>query len=86
MPLDTPRAPLGTRVRGMSAKSRIAWHLRCLADRIDPSTGPRAFGGYWNHTPHGLVVTLTDGIQTKVPGCRLWYMAEDYRHAWKGMP
>ena len=70
----------------MSATSTIARHLRRLADRIDAGTGPRAFGGYWNHTPQGVVVTLTDGIHVKVPGCRLWYMAEDYERAWEGMP
>ncbi len=68
-------------------RSRIARKLRDLADRVDPSTGPRAFGGYWNHTRTGTVVTLTDGIQIlpKVPGCPLWYMAEDYDRSWEGM-
>lgn len=70
----------------MSMRSRAAWRLRCLADRIDPTTGPRAFGGYWNHTPDGTKVILTYGIQIrpKVPGCPLWYMAEDYDRAWEG--
>lgn len=72
----------------MSMKSKIAWNLRCLADRIDPGTAPRAFSGYWNHTPNGPKVTLTDGIRIspKVPGCPLWYMTEDYDRSWEGMP
>lgn len=69
-------------------KSWIAWRLRYLADRIDPSTGPRAFSGYWNHTPDGIQVTVTDGIQVhpKVPGCPLWYMAEDHDRSWEAQP
>ena len=69
-------------------KSRIAKKLRDFADRVDPDTGPRAFGAYWNHTPDGIAFTKTDGIQIHppVPGCPLWYMAEDYERAWEGMP
>lgn len=68
-------------------KSWIAKHLRLLADRIDPSTGPRAFPGYWNHAPGSIKVTVTEGIQAhpEVPGCPLWYMAEDYRRSWQGL-
>lgn len=68
-------------------RRKLAWKLRNLADRIDPTSGPRAFSGYWNFGApgEGLVVTVTDGIQIrpKVPGCPLWYMAEDYDRAWK---
>ncbi|MFD4439012.1 hypothetical protein ACFWPK_04445 [Nocardia sp. NPDC058519] len=68
-------------------KSKIARKLRDLADRIDPSTGPRALGAYWNHSRNGFVFTMTDGIRVHppVPGCPLWYMAEDYDRSFEGM-
>jgi hypothetical protein len=68
-------------------RSKIAERLRFLADRIDPSTGPRAFPGYWNHAPGGIQVTVTDGVQIypPVPGCPLWYMAEDCDRSWEGL-
>lgn len=68
-------------------KSKIAKKLRHLADRLDPDTGPVAFGGYWNHTRDGRKVTVTEGIQVDppVPGCPLWFMAEDYDRAWEGL-
>lgn len=67
-------------------KRWAATYLRDLADRIDSSSGPRAFGGYWNFTRNGIVMTRTDGIviQPPEPGCPLWYMAEDYDRAWIG--
>ncbi|WP_280381037.1 hypothetical protein [Nocardia wallacei] len=66
----------------------IAKALRNLADNVDRSTGPRAFPGYWNHTAGGAKVTMTDAIQVhpEVPGCPLWYMAEDYERSWQGTP
>lgn len=65
-------------------KTWIAKRLRLLAERIDHETGPVAFAGYWNATLDGPKVTLTEGIQIhpKVPGCPLWFMAEDYDRAW----
>lgn len=72
----------------LELRTAIATRLRNTADRIDRSTGPRAFGGYWNHTPDGIKVTVTEGIQVHpaVPGCPLWFMAEDYDRSWEGMP
>lgn len=70
-----------------TVRARLAWKLRCLADRVDPHSGPRALGAYWNHSRAGMVFTKTDGIQVypPVPGCPLWYMAEDYERAWEGV-
>ncbi|WP_328439152.1 hypothetical protein [Nocardia puris] len=69
-------------------RARIARHLRDFADEIHRDTAPLAFGGYWNHTPDGIRVVVTEGIQVgpRVPGCPLWYMADDYDRAWEGMP
>lgn len=68
-------------------RTKIAKRLRNLADRIDPTTGPRAFSGYWNHTRDGIKATVTEGImiRPKAPGCPLWYMAEDYDRSWQGL-
>lgn len=68
-------------------KTTIARKLRDFADRLDPSTGPRAFPGHWNHTKDGIKVTVTDGIRIRPQpaGCQLWYMAEDYDRSWEGM-
>lgn len=69
----------------MTVRRKIARWMRNKADRIDPTSGPRAFTGYFTFVKgQGMVVTKTDGIMInpKEPGCPLWYMAEDYDRAW----
>ena len=68
----------------MSARTWIARRLRYVADRIDPSTGPRAIGAHFNIVEGvGLVITQTFGIPVnpRALGCPLWFMQEDYDRA-----
>lgn len=67
-----------------TVRRRIAEWMRNNADRVDPTSGPRAIGAHFNFVEgKGLVLTKTDGIpiHPPAPGCPLWYMAEDYDRA-----
>jgi Holliday junction resolvasome RuvABC endonuclease subunit len=63
-------------MRRDTARSRFAWWLRMLGDRIDPSTGPRGIGWSFTHEP-GRGIVFREGNQ----GCPLWAMKEDYDRA-----
>lgn len=58
-------------------KRRLAWWLRNLGDRIDPTSGPRAIGrSFTIESGRGFMLHHDGRI-----GCQLWYMAEDYDQA-----
>lgn len=58
-------------------RHRLARQMRFLADRIDPTRGPRGLGWSFTIEPgRGMVFHRNDRV-----GCRLWYMAEDYDRA-----
>lgn len=56
--------------------TKIAWWLRCLADRIDPKHAPRAMGWSFTFTYDGVKFHRDNR------GCPLWYLGwEDYDRA-----
>jgi len=62
---------------GRKPLQRLAWRLRCIADRIDPLYAPRSMS---------YTFTFEDGegirFRDDQRGCRLWYLGEpDYVHA-----
>lgn len=58
-------------LRGTTPLARVAWWLRCLADRIDPAHAPRGLGRWFTfERGRGLVVNEEER------GCRLWYMGD----------
>ncbi len=60
-----------------TARQRLAWRLRMLADRISPDTGPRAMSYSFTFEP-GRGIVFREGERQ---GCPLWLMAEDYDRA-----
>lgn len=68
-------------------RSWIGSRLRRVADRVDYEHAVVCFGGYWNLTPDGIKVTVTDGVQAipEVPGIPLFYLNGDYDRAFIGL-
>lgn len=62
-------------MRRDTARRRLAWRLRMVADRISPDTGPRHIG--WSYTHERGEVWFNQ----KGRGTPLWAMAEDYDRA-----
>lgn len=58
-------------LRSRGLRGRIGWHLRVLADRLDPMMAPR--GMHWSFTfePGEGIRFRDDG-----KGCDLWYLGE----------
>lgn len=62
----------------MNLRTRLARRLRFLADRVDPTTGPRLMTAVSGFTfEEGLGVVFRDDGR----GCPLWYMQQDYDRA-----
>jgi hypothetical protein len=62
----------------MNIRTRIGWHLRCLADRIDPDHAPRRVGNWAFTYEQGRGLVFRDDRR----GCPLWYLGHaDHRRA-----
>ena len=62
----------------MKFRTRVARRLRFLADRVDPTTGPRRMTAVSGFTfEEGIGVVFRDDGR----GCPLWYMAQDHDRA-----
>lgn len=61
----------------MTARARVAWWLRCWADRLDPDSAPRALGMSFTFEDRTGIVFRDDGR-----GCPLWHLGHaDYERA-----
>ncbi len=61
----------------MPAVKRLAWYLRCLADRIDHEGAPQGLS-------YSFTIESGEGIRLRDDGrgCPLWYLGdEDYERA-----
>lgn len=65
------------RKRVTAVKRKLAWWLRCAADRIDRAHAPKAT--HWHFTfERGVGAVFNEDSR----GCRLWYLGdEDYERA-----
>lgn len=63
---------MGSAGEGGSIVKRLAWWLRCLADRIDPDGAPR-------HMSYSFTFEDREGIRFRDDGkgCPLWYLGRD---------
>lgn len=69
----------------VNAKQRLAWRLRCLADRIDHRGAPKHISSltFTFEAGVGVVVhargpaALRMHENGQLPGCSLWYLGDD---------
>lgn len=54
-------------------RQRIAWWLRCWADRLDHRGAPKSLGWSFTFMPRQGVVFHAD----RTTGCPLWYLGDD---------
>ena len=54
------------------AVKRLAWYLRCLADRIDPDGAPRGMSYSFTFEDREGIRFRDDG-----KGCPMWYLGRD---------
>lgn len=69
---------MSERLHGSGFVARLAWRLRCFADRIDPAYAPRCI------EPYTFTFERGEGLHFRGDGrgCRLWYLsAVDYDRA-----
>jgi hypothetical protein len=72
-------AERGNSYRGTRPVERLAWRLRCLADRIDRKHAPRAtgYGFRWSAAEARYIMTADRS------GCPIWFYDGDYGKAWE---